>query len=106
MVPEVKAKKLPAIWGAKSSASALNWSLIDARLLACAVQAVQDADGALTIGTTRDHTAVTLKLWVGKDSVTNYIGTAEKLEEALNELIDAFGSTAEDIRQLFGVTPA
>lgn len=94
---------MPAIWGNKETSSALNWSMIDARLLVCAVQAIQDADAALLIGTTRDHTAVTLKLYVGKDSATTYIGTVAKLEEALNECIDGFASQAEDIRQLFGL---
>ena len=105
MVPEVKARKMPAIWGSKATASALNWSMLDARILACAIQAITDADCALLIGTTKDHTAVTLKLYVGKDSATTYIGTVERLEESLNEAIDAFASKAEDIRVLFGLEP-
>jgi len=106
VVPEVKPAKMPAIWGVKRTASALNWSMLDSRVLACALQTILDADCALLIGTTRDHTAVTLKLYVGKEANTIYLGTVEALELALNEAIDAFASQAEDVRQLFGLSTA
>lgn len=105
MVPEVKARKMPLLWGKKETASALNWSMMNSRLLAAAIQVILDADCALMIGTTRDHTAVTLAVYVGKDKATNYVGTVAKLEEALNEAIDAFASQAEDIRVVFGLEP-
>lgn len=103
MVPEVKARKMPAIWGQKETASALNWSMMDSRLLAAAIQVILDADCALMIGTTRDHTAVTLALYVGKDKATTYVGTVARLETSLNEAIDALASGAEDVRVLFGL---
>lgn len=103
MVPEVKARKLPASWGQKTTASALNWSMVNAHLVTCAIQAVQDADGALMTGCTRDHTAVTITLYFGKVRGTNYYGTVDKLEAALDEIIDTYASSAEDIRQLFGL---
>lgn len=103
MVDAVKVRKMPALWGQKETASALNWSMLDARILAAAVQVILDADCAIMIGTTRDHTAVTLAVYVGKDKATTYIGTVAKLEESLQEAIDAFASKSEDVRVLFGI---
>jgi len=104
VVKEVVARKRGLVWGEKRSASALAWVLLDARLLAAALQAILDADCALLIGTTRDHTAVTLKLYQGKDSETEYVGTVESLEAALEKCIDAFASSSEDLRAAFGLS--
>jgi len=99
----VTAKRGTLIWGAKDSQSAMDWSAVNARIVTAALQAILDADCALLIGSTRDHSAVTLKLYNGKTPQTIYVGTVEKLEAALLEAVEAFGSGAEDLFEIFGL---
>ena len=104
VVEVIAAKDFPPGWGVPATASALNWSLLPAGLLGCATQAMLDAGVHPTWGVTKDHTAVTLTLWTkGVRGETKFIGTLERLAVTLNELIDFYGSQAEDIRTLFGL---
>jgi hypothetical protein len=104
VVEAVQANGFPPGWGKPATACALNYSMLPSGLVACAIQAVNDAGGNITFGVTKDLSSCTLGLYVkGQRSEPLYIGTAERMAERLNGLIDYYGSKSEDIRQLFGL---
>lgn len=103
VVKATQAKAVPALWGEKATTSAMAWCEVNGAVLLAACQAALDADCAIMIATTRDHSAVRLRLYVGKDHRDVYVGTVEALEGALLELVDALSSKAEDLRASFGL---
>jgi hypothetical protein len=94
-----------SIWGSKAATNALDWSAVDARLVTAALSAVSSADGALMVGVAQGGRGVVLTLFLGGQRAKTYLGSVEELEGALYECVDTLSSSAEDLRQVFGLPP-
>lgn len=83
-----------------SNASGVDWSIVDAIVLASAVAAVVSAGDALLFGRTQNGRAVTLTVCSGKRNKTEYFGDVDEVEIALRAIgVAAVGKDAyEGIR--------
>lgn len=90
-----------SLFRVRQRAVGVDWRDVDQTSLVMALHTILTADAAVMIAPAAGGKGVMLKVYEGGESSAEYLMTAEDINAHLDVLIDAFASSAEDVRQLF-----
>lgn len=89
----------------RQRAVGVDWREVDRVSIVTALHTLLAADVAVMIAPAAGGKGVMFKVYEGGESSAEYMMTAEDINTHLDVLIDAFASSAEDVRQLFPREP-
>jgi len=85
----------------RQRAVGVDWRDVDPTSLVMALHTLLTADVAVMVAPAAGGKGVMVKVYEGGESSAEYMMTAGDINAHLDVLIDAFASSAEDVRQLF-----
>lgn len=90
-----------AQWKRNKERQGVNWGEVSACTLRSAISVAVNEGYHLTFAPAAGGLGCCLKLWNGGKDVKEYAIDAAEVQELLDTLIDALGSGAEDVRQIY-----
>lgn len=85
----------------RQRATGVDWREVDKTSLVTALHTLLAADAAVMVAPAAGGKGVMFKVYEDGEAAAEYMMTAEDINLHLDVLIDAFASSAEDVRQLF-----
>jgi len=92
--------ELMGLWSKRKSACGFDWSQVDFVELLTALNVAGQSGAALMISPASGGLGVCLTIFANNDRVKAYATLPEEVNELLAGIIDEFGSSSEDARQV------